>query len=110
MNFRQKLKRKMKRMAKYAASIIAAGLVAMSPFAAPVASAESADAFTALAGVLGSFGMYGSYLAAILDAGDNSLYQEQTRVYDAQENGTSLNPNDHRVIADIMTRLVSGGT
>lgn len=110
MNFRQKLKRKMKRMAKYAASIIAAGLVAMSPFAAPVASAESADAFTALAGVLGSFGMYGSYLAAILDAGDNSLYQEQTRVYDAQENGTSLNPNDHRLIDEIMTRLVSDGT
>ncbi len=98
------------KLKKKIASIALATTVTFSPLAAPVAhAASSADAFTALAGVLGSFGMYSSYLAAILDAGDNSIYQHQTRMYDAEQSGVSANPNDHELIDNIMTRLVDNG-
>ncbi len=56
------------------------------PFSARAEAADSADVFTALAGLLGTAGMYSGYLSAILDAGNNAYYQEQTRLYDAHEN------------------------
>ena len=94
---------------------IAAGLAAATvftpaaPFAAQAEASGSADVFTALAGVLGTAGMYSSYLAAILDAGNNAYYQEQTRLYDAQENGVDRNPMNHRIVDEVMEGLVERG-
>ena len=98
---------------------VAAGLAALAlcapvlpsaPMAARAEAANSTDVFTALAGVLGTAGMYSSYLSAILDAGNNAYYQEQTRLYDAHENGVDRNPADHRIVDAVMEGLVTQGT
>lgn len=80
------------------------------PFSARAEAADSADVFTALAGLLGTAGMYSGYLSAILDAGNNAYYQEQTRLYDAHENGVDRNPADHQIVDEVMNGLVERGT
>ena len=72
-------------------------------------AADSGDVFAALAGILGTAGMYNGYLSAILDAGNNAYYQEQSLLYDAQENGVDRNPADHEVVDAVMERLVRDG-
>ena len=62
-----------------------------------------------LAGVLGTAGMYSSYLSAIMDAGNNAYYQEQTRLYDAHENGVDRNPMNHQIVGEVMEGLVERG-
>ena len=110
----------MNRRTSWKRRLVAAGLAALTlsapvlptdaPFAARAEAADSADVFTALAGVLGTAGMYSSYLSAILDAGNNAYYQEQTRLYDAHENGVDRNPADHRIVDEVMEGLVGRGT
>ncbi len=78
-------------------------------FARVAEAADSGDIFTALAGLLGTAGMYNGYLSAILDAGNNAYYQEQSRLYDARENGVDQNPADHRAVNEVMERLVRDG-
>ena len=80
------------------------------PFSVRAEAANGTDVFTALAGLLGTAGMYSGYLSAILDAGNNAYYQEQTRLYDAHENGVDRNPADHRIVDEVMERLVERGT
>ncbi len=80
------------------------------PLAARAEAADSGDVIAALAGLLGTAGMYSSYLTAILDAGNNAYYQEQTRLYDAQMNGVDHNPMDHRIIDEVMGTLVENGS
>ncbi|MCR5559496.1 MAG: M48 family metalloprotease [Schwartzia sp.] len=79
---------------------------------APIASRaemESGDAIAALIGLLGTGAMYGSYLSAVMDAGNNSIYQEQTDIYDARENGISTNAIDQELADNIMNQLVERG-
>lgn len=83
--------------------------IAVAFFPVRAAAADSSDILTALVGVLGTVGMYGSYLAVMLDTGNHALYQEQTLVYDVQENGRSSNQQDQRLVDDIMGRLVADG-
>ena len=98
--------------------LIAAGLATLTtcapvlpdaPLASQAEAASNTDVFTALAGVLGTAGMYSSYLAAILDAGNNAYYQEQTRLYDAHENGVDRNPMNHQIVDEVMDGLVERG-
>ena len=90
-----------------AAPVVPAELPA--PFSAQAEAASNADVFTALAGVLGTAGMYSAYLSAMLDAGNNAYYQEQTRLYDAHENGVDRNPMNHQIVDEVMTGLVDRG-
>ncbi|MBP5200157.1 MAG: M48 family metalloprotease [Schwartzia sp.] len=108
----------MKILRSWKRRLVAAGLAALTtcapvlpaaPFAARAEASGSADVIAALAGVLGTAGMYGSYLAAILDAGNNAYYQEQTRLYDAEENGVDRNPMDHQIVDEVMGGLVERG-
>ncbi len=89
---------------------ICAPVVPVAPLPARAEAASSADVFAALAGVLGTAGMYSGYLAAILDAGNNAYYQEQTRLYDAYENGVDRNPRNHQIVDEVMSGLVERGT
>ena len=73
------------------------------------AEADSDNAIAALIGLFGTGAMYGSYLSAVMDAGNNSVYQEQTQLYDAQENGISTNPVDQELANAIMGQLVERG-
>ena len=79
------------------------------PFVPQAEAASNTDVFTALAGVLGTAGMYSSYLSAIMDAGNNAYYQEQTRLYDAHENGVDRNPMNHQIVGEVMEGLVERG-
>ena len=79
------------------------------PFVPQAEAANNTDVFTALAGVLGTAGMYSSYLSAIMDAGNNAYYQEQTRLYDAHENGVDRNPMNHQIVGEVMEGLVERG-
>ena len=79
------------------------------PFVPQADAASNTDVFTALAGVLGTAGMYSSYLFAIMDAGNNAYYQEQTRLYDAHENGVDRNPMNHQIVGEVMEGLVERG-
>ena len=79
------------------------------PFLPQAEAASNTDVFTALAGVLGTAGMYSSYLSAIMDAGNNAYYQEQTRLYDAHENGVDRNPMNHQIVGEVMEGLVERG-
>ncbi len=85
-----------------------AGLLLLCP-AAPARAADSGDVITALAGLLGTAGLYGEYLSAVLDAGNNALYQEQTELVDLQENGVSANDSDQALVNRVMERLVDQG-
>ncbi len=85
-----------------------AGLLLLCP-AGPARAADSGDVITALAGLLGTAGMYSEYLSAVLDAGNNALYQEQTGLYDAQENGVSANASDQALVNRVMGQLVAQG-
>ena len=93
-----------------AAIALAAPVLPAAPLAVRAEASSSADVFTALAGVLGTAGMYSGYLAAILDAGNNAYYQEQTRRYDAYENGVDRNPKNHQIVDEVMEGLVERGT
>ena len=93
-----------------AAITMAAPVLPAVPTAARAEAASSGDVFTALAGVLGTAGMYSAYLSAVLDTGNNAYYQEQTRLYDAQENGVDRNPINHQIVDEVMQGLVKNGT
>ncbi|MBO4853120.1 MAG: M48 family metallopeptidase, partial [Schwartzia sp.] len=93
-----------------AAITLAAPVLPAAPIAARAEAASSGDVFTALAGVLGTAGMYSAYLSAVLDAGNNAYYQEQTRLYDENENGVDRNPINHQIVDDVMHGLVENGT
>ncbi len=93
-----------------AAITMAAPVLPAVPTAARAEAASSGDVFTALAGVLGTAGMYSAYLSAVLDTGNNAYYQEQTRLYDAQENGVDRNPINHQIVNEVMQGLVKNGT
>ena len=91
-------------------AVLTAGLMAASAVFFPGrAAADGGDVLTALVGLFGAAGMYGGYLSAMLDAGNNALYQEQTLAYDRRENGSSANPVDRALVDDVMGRLVSRG-
>lgn len=90
---------------------VAAGVAALCVWlpGAPRASADGGDIIAALAGVLGTAGMYSGYLSAVLNAGNNAYYQEQTRLYDERESGVDRNPADHRVVDEVMRGLIARG-
>lgn len=91
-------------------AVLTAGLLTVSAAVFPGrAAADGGDVLTALVGLFGAAGMYSGYLSAMLDAGNNALYQEQTLYYDRKENGISKNPFDKELVDSIMTRLVMRG-
>ena len=92
-----------------AALLATTAFLPAAPFVPQAEAASNTDVFTALAGVLGTAGMYSSYLSAIMDAGNNAYYQEQTRLYDAHENGVDRNPMNHQIVGEVMEGLVERG-
>ena len=106
------IKKWLKRSAAAAVALMISVVPVLPNVPAPVASRaemESGDAIAALFGLLGTGAMYGSYLSAVMDAGNNSIYQEQTDIYDAKENGISTNSIDQELANNIMNQLVERG-
>ncbi len=92
-------------MRKWIALLLAAALSAASP--APVAA--SADSWGIAAQALGIYGMYKSALTDILRMGNDAHAQVSSRRQDVRENGLDENPEDIRVVNDVMGRLIEHG-
>ena len=88
---------------------IMAGCVGLSATMLPLSKAEAVDGWGAAAQALGVYAAYKSSLASILALGNDVNAQVQSRAQDIKQNGLDPNPNDVRVVDEVMQQLVFHG-
>ena len=91
-------------------SFILTGTIALSSMVTvPSVAYAKVDPWVAAAGALASTLAYKSYLANILEMGNNAYNQIMIWKQDVAQNGREDNENNHAIVDSIMNRLVKNG-